>query len=99
MQNTAQQTYPESNPIPELKIAAPPLYFVGTQVRSLGRENSWEAFKDDMSVLYDTNSRWLGGRYVKWTLSVPGPFGIKQKRGGYFDMATGIYVFGRRGSI
>lgn len=104
MENTAKQftaqgkTYPATDsPDLHLKVAPPPLYLVGTQVVSLGRENSWEAFTDDLSKLYACNSRWLGGRFVTWHLSALGPNGLRQKRGGYFDMETGVYCYGRRG--
>lgn len=95
MQNLAVKTYPVE--IPELKVVEQPLYLVGTQVVSLGRENSWEAFKDDLSALYTCNSRWLGGRFVSWTLEALGPRGLQKKRGGWMDAETGLYIYGGRG--
>ena len=95
MQTTAQQNYPEPLPIPELKLIEKPLYYVGTQVISLGRKNSWEAFTDTLSALYVCNSRWICGRFVTWTLKTLTPNGLRDKRGGYFDTETGTYYFGK----
>lgn len=92
--NTAQTLHPEPAP-PALSLAPKPLYYTGTQVISLGRENSWEAFKDDLSALYTYNSRWLGGRFIAWTLERLTPNGLRERSGGYFDMETGIYYFGK----
>lgn len=97
MDNTAKQFDAQdlSSLILPLKVVEQPLYLVGTQVVSLGRENSWEAFKDDLSALYTCNSRWLGGRFVAWTLEILTPNGLREKRGGYFDTETGTYYFGK----
>jgi len=100
MQSTAQQIYLEPNPIPELKIVEKPLYCVGTQVQGWGRDGSWEAFKDDMSALYACNSRWLGGRFITWELEFwTFSKGMQRKRGGYFDVETGVYFYGGRGEL
>jgi hypothetical protein len=55
---------------------------------------SWEAYKDDMSALYCCDARWMGGRFVIWTLEADSPQGLIKKRGGYFDSETGVFFYG-----
>lgn len=98
MQSTAQKLYPEQVTIPALKVVAPPLYLVGTQVRAYSGGKSWEAFRDDLSALYSVDSRWCGGRFQIWTLEADGPRGLVKKRSGYTDTETGIFQYGGRGT-
>jgi hypothetical protein len=94
MQNLAVKTYPVETP--ELKVVEAPRRLWGTRVSSYPDGQSWEAFKEDFSVIYSCDGRWCGGRYVLWTLEADGPRGLQKKRGGYLDTQTGVVYYGRR---
>ena len=86
-----EQDYSE---ITELKLVEKPLYLVGTQVRGLNLPGSWEAFKDDLSVLYQQDSRWCGGRFLLWTFETYGDFGKRLSiRQGHWISETGVYIY------
>ncbi|MBU4353828.1 MAG: hypothetical protein KJ822_00615 [Proteobacteria bacterium] len=94
MQNLAVQIDPIE--IPELKVVEAPLYMVGTQARGLGRNGSWEAFREDFSKHYTNDSRWCGGRFVLWTMEQYDGCKLAKTRGGYLDTITGVHHYGRR---
>jgi hypothetical protein len=92
--NTAAAEKLDHSPIPELRVVEKPLYMVGTQVRGLNLPGSWEAFKDDLSVLYQQDSRWCGGRFLLWTFETYGDFGkCLSIRQGYWIAETGVYIY------
>ena len=86
-----KQDYPE---FPKLRIVAKPPYLVGTQVRQLSCPGGWEAFTDDLSQLYQQDTRWCGGRFYLWTLEVYGDWGKRLKvRQGYWITNTGVFIY------
>jgi hypothetical protein len=92
--STAAAEKLDHNQIPELRLVEKPLYLVGTQVRGLNLPGSWEAFKDDLSVLYQQDSRWCGGRFLLWTFETYGDFGKRLSiRQGYWIAETGVYIY------
>jgi hypothetical protein len=87
MQNLALQIEP-GRTVPELKGLDPPLYMTGIQVRGIGSED-WEAFPEDFSRHYSTDSRWCGGRFTVWTLKKYDGYKLTVRRSGYLDIETG----------
>jgi hypothetical protein len=80
--------------IPELRVVEKPLYLVGTQVRAFHLPGSWEAFKDDLSVLYLQDSRWCGGRFLLCTRETYDVFGKRLSiRQGHWITETGVYIY------
>jgi len=94
MQNLALKIEPDQT-APGLKVADPPLYLVGTQVRGLDRGN-WEAFTADFSKHYATDSRWCGGRFTVWSLEKYDGYKLVVQRRGYLDNGTGVYFYGQK---
>ncbi len=94
MQNLALKIDP-SRTAPELKVADPPPYMTGTRVRGLDN-GDWEAFTEDFSKHYVTDSRWCGGKFTVWSLEKYDGYKLTAKRTGYLDNETGVYFFGRR---
>jgi hypothetical protein len=92
--STAAVVKQEYCQIPEFRVVEKPLYLVGTQVRALHLPGSWEAFKDDLSVLYHQDSRWCGGRFLLWTFETYGDFGKRlSRRQGHWITETGVYIY------
>jgi len=80
--------------IPELRVVEKLLYMVSTQVRGLNLPGSWEAFKDDLSVLYQRDNRWCGGRFILWTHETYGVFGERLSiRQGHWISETGVFIY------
>jgi hypothetical protein len=94
MQNLALKIEP-SQTAPELKVADPPLYMVGTLTRSLDT-GDWEAFTADFSKHYTTDSRWCGGRFTVGNLEKYDGYNLVAQRSGYLDNGTGVYFYGQK---
>jgi len=92
--STAAAKKQDHTEIPELRLVEKPLYLVGTQVRGLNLPGSWEAFKDDLSVLYQQDNRWCGGRFLLCTRETYGDFGKRlSRRQGHWISETGVYIY------
>lgn len=81
--------------VPELKVVEAPLYMVGTQIRGLDT-GDWEAFMEDFSKHYATDSRWCGGRFTVWSLEKYDGRKLMAQRSGYLDHGTGVYFYGQK---
>lgn len=72
-----------------------PLYLIGTQVRALDK-GDWEAFQDDFSRHYVTDSRWCGEKFTSWSLEKYDGYKPVAKRAGYIDNETAVFYYGSR---